>query len=328
MISRLRSWWHGASWNVAARTAALAAWDVKVMGSALAARLYEEGRAGPAAPVPPAPATVGLGGRLCRQEDIEAEWLRFWCGELKFAPLYHRKVWEDCYALQLLYEHGMLAEGRRGLGFAVGAEWLPSFLAAAGVDVLATDLATTDPRAQPWMDTGQHGGSETALFKPELVAEDLFRRHVTMRAVDMNRIPDNIGRFDFLWSICSLEHCGTLAKGMDFVVAAMRCLRPGGIAVHTTEFNVNPDGPTPGRGRTVLYQRRHMEALAARLDAAGHTMLPMDFGTGDGVLDRFVDLPPYEAHPWFLPSVRAPHLRASHQGHAVTSIGFAVKAGR
>lgn len=328
MISRLRSWWADAPWRVAARESRLAAWDAKVLGSALAARHFAEGLAGPAAPVPDAPARTGFGGRLCRQEDIEGNWIRFWCGEMKFAPLYHRKLWEDCYAVQMLYERGMLAEGKRGLGFAVGSEWLPSLFASAGVDIVATDLPASDRRARPWVNTGQHGGSEAALLKREVVAEDLFRRHVTLRAVDMNRIPGTLEGFDFLWSVCSLEHCGTLEKGMDFVVNAMRCLRPGGVAVHTTEFNLDPDGPTLERGRTVLYQRRHIEALAARLDAAGHRMLPVDFGVGDGALDRFVDLPPYDAQPWFLSRAATPHLRLSHRGHVVTSLGFVVIAGR
>ena len=155
MIPRLTRWFRkrppGPEAARRAMRARIADWDVKVLGSALAAQHYAHALAGERAPVPGAPSRTGFGGRLCRQEDIESDWLRFWCGQMKLMPLYHRKLWEDCYAVQMLYERGMLAEGRRGIGFAVGDEWLPSFFASCGVDVLATDLPAADPRARAWI---------------------------------------------------------------------------------------------------------------------------------------------------------------------------------
>ncbi len=318
----------GADAAPAAREAQLAAWNTKVMGSWLAARLYETGVAGFDAPRPPDPVTMDLGGRLCRQEDIEAAWLRHWCGRIGFVPLYHRKVWEDCYALQQMHDLGALRPGARALGFAVGAEWIPSFLAANGLDVLATDLDAGHEDARPWVGTGQHGGEVATIHKPGLIDEEGFAERVALRSVDMNAIPADLhGDFDLVWSVCSLEHCGSIAAGLDFVVNAMRCLRPGGIAVHTTEFNLAANGPTIEAGRTVLFQRRHLEALGDRLAAAGHRMLPMDWGVGGGVLDAFVDLPPYPNADWPLPISTTPHLRLSVLGHVCTSVGFAIVAG-
>jgi len=311
----------------AARMAEVAGWNTKVMGSSIAARLYESGRAGPGAPLPPQAASIGLGGRLCRQEDIEADWLRHWCGRVGFAPLYHRKVWEDCFALQVLHEHGMMTPGRRGLGFAVGEEWLPSFLAARGAEILATDLDAEDGRASTWIATDQHGGRAEALFKPRLIHRETFDARVALRAVDMNAIPEDLhGGFDFLWSICSFEHCGSIGQGLDFVVEAMKCLRPGGLAVHTTEFNLDPAGATIEDGPTVLFQRHHIEELARRLEAEGHHMLPVDFSPGAGVLDAFVDLPPYPGTPGMsLPYPDSPHLRLLIGGMVATSIGLVIR---
>ncbi|MBP0443497.1 methyltransferase domain-containing protein [Roseomonas sp. SSH11] len=299
------------------------------MGSALASRLYEAGLAGHLAPLPPEPVETGFGGRLCRQEDIESHWLRHWCGQIGFIPMYHRKVWEDCYALQALHERGMMAPGRRGLGFAVGAEWLPSFLAARGAEILATDIDANDLRARNWIETDQHGGRVETIFKPGLIDLDTFNERVSMRAVDMNTIPEDLhGGFDFLWSICSLEHCGSIRQGLDFVVESMKCLRPGGVAVHTTEFNMSPTGPTLEEGVTVLFQRHHIEELGTRLAQAGHRMLPMDYDTGTGILDQFVDLPPYPGNDSPLAIPEAPHLRLSIQGLVSTSIGFIIEKGR
>lgn len=304
-------------------------WNTKVLGSALARQAYAAGLAGPGAPAQPAPVHAGLGGRLCRQADIEAPWLRHWCGRLGMAPLYHRKVWEECFVPQALWEAGMLAPGRRGLGFAVGRELLPALFAADGATVLATDLPDDDARARAWQGTGQHAGGTAPLFFPHLIARDAFDARIDFRPADMAAIPPDLARggFDFLWSGCALEHLGTLEAGMDFVLRAMACLRPGGVAVHTTEFNLAEHGPTVARGPTVLYQRRHIAALGARLAAAGHRMLPVDFATGDGVLDGFVDLPPFAAPDFTQPVPDTPHLKKSAGPHVATSLGFVVVAG-
>ncbi len=313
------------------REAQLLRWNVKVLASEIARQRYAAGLAGREAPLPERPLRMRLTSRVCRQADIEHAWLRHWCGRLRMAPIYHRKVWEDCFVLQALWEAGMLRPGRRALGFAVGQEWLPAFLAGQGVAVVATDLDPGDRRARAWIETGQHAPASDPLFQPHLVAEAAFARLVSHRAVDMARIPPDLqdGGFDLLWSVCALEHLGSLEAGEDFVLAAMRCLKPGGIAVHTTELNLDPDGATLARGPTVLFQRHHLDRLAARLAAAGHRMLPLagDAATGE-VLDRYVDLPPFphDGQP-FGTAPEAPHLRMALDGFAVTSVGLIIRAG-
>jgi SAM-dependent methyltransferase len=314
-----------------AREALLLRWNLKVLASEVARQRYAAGLAGHAAPLPALPRRLPVGSRICRQADIENDWLRPWCGRLRMVPMYHRKVWEDCFVLQALWEGGMLASGRRALGFAVGQEWLPAFFAGQGIEVLATDLDPGDTRARAWIDSGQHAPGSDPLFQPHLVAEEEFGRLVRHRAVDMTAIPEELkrGGFDFLWSVCSLEHLGTIERGEAFVLEAMRCLRPGGLAVHTTEYNLDPDGPTMERGATVLFQRRHLDRLAERLAAAGHRMLPLTGEEAMGeVLDRYVDLPPFPHDPSPFGSFDTPHLRMALEGYAVTSVGIVVRAGR
>ena len=317
-------------WGARRREARFAAWNTKVLGSVLARAAYDRGLAARGPRGPAEPVAAGLTGRLCRQADIEADWLRHWCDRQGILPLYHRKVWEDCFVLQALWEAGMLAPGRRGLGFAVGAEPLPAVMAAAGVEVLATDLSARDPRARAWIRAEQHGGDRERLFRPDLVARGDFDARVAHRAVDMRAIPADLdGRFDFLWSVCSFEHLGSIEAGLDFVRRAMRCLRPGGVAVHTTEFNLDDAGPGLERGPTVLFRRRHLEALFERLAREGHAPLPMDWTAGEDALDRFVDLPPYPpAAGWPLaPLHDTPHLKLSVQGCVATSAGLILRAG-
>lgn len=298
-------------------------WNTKVLATGLARQRYAEGLAGPGLRVPAAPVHAGLTSRICRQADIEHDWLRHWCQALFCYPLYHRKLWEDCFILQALWEAGMLEAGRRGLGFAVGQEQLPSLFAARGLEITATDLDAKDRRAHGWAATGQHGAER--LHHPHQVDRAGFDARVDQRAVDMRRIPADLRGYDFLWSVCAFEHLGTLERGLDFVCRAMDCLRPGGVAVHTTEYNLNQAERTLGRGRTVLYQRRHLDALARRLAAEGHTMLPLNDAGGEGLLDQFVDLPPYEYHPFALGPLHPPHLRLNFRGRIVTSAGIIIR---
>src|SRR4051794_26365266 len=138
-------------------------------------------------------------------------------------PLYHRKLWEDCFVLQVLWEQGVLQPGRRALGFAVGQEPLPAILASRGVEGLATDIAAEDARAQDWIAPGQHGTGPDPLFRPPLSDRAEFDRLVAFRSVDMAALPEDLqdGSRDIVWSACSMEHLGSHAAGLAFVEAAM-----------------------------------------------------------------------------------------------------------
>jgi hypothetical protein len=85
---------------------------------------------------------------------------------------------------------------------------------------------------------------------------------VNFRPVDMRdlRLPWD-ETFDFLWSSCSLEHLGSLEAGMDFVKQSTDLLKPGGVAVYTTEFNVSSNDETLTSGPLVVYRKRDVEKL-------------------------------------------------------------------
>jgi len=313
----------------AAREQELLRWSMKVLAADMAQRHYDAGLAGPLVPLPEAPLPAGLNSRSCRQSDIEAPWARHWCRALGTTPFYHRKLWEDCFILQTLWEAGMMQPGRRALCFAVGQEPLPAIMAAQGVAVLATDLDPGDTRARDWIETSQHTSSTDPLYREHLQEREAFDRLVSFCSVDMNAIPADLrqGGFDMVWSACAMEHLGSLEAGFAFVQEAMRCLKPGGIAVHTTEYNMDWAGPTLEDGDTVLYQRQHIAALEARLTAAGYRMRPFDDTQGPGMMDRFVDLPPYEPGRPPLGFLSPPHLRLSIGGFPATSIGLVIEAG-
>ena len=97
-----------------------------------------------------APTRIGTKGRVCKQSDFSSPWFLYWANCLKFAPRLHRKLWEDAYVVQCLWERDCLQPGKAGLGLAVGAESLPSLFATLGVRVTATDLSSDDVRSQGW----------------------------------------------------------------------------------------------------------------------------------------------------------------------------------
>jgi hypothetical protein len=144
----------------------------------------------------------------------------------------------------------------------------------------------------------------------------------------MNDIPATLFGYDFCWSICALEHLGSIEYGLRFVERSLDTLKPGGIAVHTTEFNVNSEGATIDNWPTVLFQRRHFEQLARLLAAKGHHVAELDFTLGDGPMDRFIDLPPF--HHDLAPDMRSllgdpQHLKVAIDGFAATCFGISVR---
>jgi hypothetical protein len=255
---------------------------------------------------------------LCRTEFLESPAFRYWAEQLHEAWRLHRKLWEYCYVCQALFERGMLRPGCRGLGFAVGQEPLPAFFAALGCEIVATDLAADDQRTQQWAQTAQWARNLQSLNERGLCEPEAFRQRVQFRPVDMNYIPGDLRDFDFTWSSCSFEHCGSIQLGQQFLRNQLQCLRPGGIAVHTTEFNLTSNSTTLTEGVTVIFRHCDIDQMVAELRGAGHTVEPLDLALGDAPLDRYVDTPPYSHDK---------HLRLHLGDWATTSLGLIVRKG-
>ena len=255
-----------------------------------------------------------LASGLCRQNQLTSPAFRYWLNELGRSTVrMHRKLWELAYVTQALYERDCLRPGMKGLGFAVGEEPLPEYFAAQGVDVLATDLDASDARSQAWRRTGQHLSNRADAAVQQTDAGG----RVDVRSVDMNLIPEDLsGRFDFNWSTCSFEHCGSIELGLSFLRNQLRTLKPGGVAVHTTEFNLTSNDATIEHGSTVVFRRRDIERIVAELEAEGHAVEPISWDPGDREFDKHIDWPPY---------TRDRHLRLALKRYAATSIGLILR---
>ena len=254
--------------------------------------------------------------RLCTSAAWEQPWFAEWCQALGVPATRHRKTWEFAFILEMLRRTGMIEAGKRGVGFGVGREPLVSLFAARGIEVLATDLDPSDREAAGWLATGQHASGSEAELRTQIVAPEEFRRLVTWRAADMRAIPGDIRSYDFTWSTCALEHLGTLRLGLDFIRSSLDTLCPGGIAVHTTEFNVSSNDDTIETGGCVIYRERDLLAFKEELEREGHEVAAFDFTRGEGVLDHYVDVPPYRDEPV---------LRFRFADYTLTSVGIIVR---
>lgn len=230
------------------------------------------------------------------------------------APCWHRKLWEWVFIAHHLVDR--IEPGWRGLGFGVGTEPLPAMFASLGAHIVATDAP--DDHGM-WSAGEQWSNSIAGMRRPSIIPDALLQERVSFQPTDMNAIPESLSGFDFTWSSCAFEHLGTIEAGLQFVCNSIKTLRPGGIAVHTTEFNVSSNDDTVEAGETVLFRMRDMEDLVARLRSAGHEVEPFVQGPTAHHLDTHIDVPPFSAYP---------HLKLRLAGYVTTSSGIVVRRGQ
>lgn len=267
-----------------------------------------------------------LSSTVCRYEHFNTDWYRRAGAMIGVPPgvsaernASYRKWWEWCAILDVLGNRDMLREGRNGIGFAVGTEPLPSAMATCGAKVLATDLGV-DLTTEKWSHTSQHAATLDALYHPDWVSEDRFHENVSFQPADMRDLSGFAdASCDFVWSSCAFEHIGSLDDGLDFVVNAMRLIRPGGVAVHTTEYNVSSNDRTVQYG-DCIYRRRDIERLDYRLRPlrCGLEAVDFDCGTHEYDLD-------YDQHPYF--EGRARHIKLMMDGFVSTSMVLVIRKG-
>jgi SAM-dependent methyltransferase len=255
---------------------------------------------------------------LCRQQHFRMPLYTYWCKKLDESPRFHRKQWEFVFICHVLYERGYLKSGIDAIGFGVGKEPLVSLFASYGINVLATDLEIERAKSLGWVSTNQHSNNLSDLNKKSLCEDNLFKEKVRFQNVDMNNIPDDLGKFDFCWSSCAFEHLGSIKNGLEFVSNSLKLLKPGGIAVHTTEFNVSSNDKTLDNNPSfVIYRRRDFEDFTEKLTRDGFIVETIDYSVGEDKLERYVDLPPYSNEP---------HLRLQLANEFVsTSIGLIIR---
>lgn len=257
--------------------------------------------------------------QLCTSEQMTGISYKTLCNQLGIDhTMPTRKYWEFAYILGVLQGRTLLARGRRGVGFGTGREPLPAAFAAAGVTVMATDAPADLDFSSAWAHSAQWTEGLEDLFHPNLVNRDVFFSNVTYRPADMNNIPTDLNGYDFCWSACCLEHLGSIRHGLDFIRNSLNTLRPGGVAVHTTEFNLQFETDTMETSGLSLFRKRDIELVLHELLADGHHVEPLNLWPGASPVDEHIDLPPFSL----------PHLKLELEGYQTTSIGLIITKGQ
>ena len=267
----------------------------------------------------PQPSLANPVSQLCTANQFLTDTYRKWCREIKSPARYSRKQWEFVYIMQALSVNGMLTSGKKGLGFGCGREPLPGVFANYGCSILATDLSREIAQEKGWVDTLQHSSTLDELYTSahRYISRSDFDNTVKFQAVDMNNIPPTFKhQYDFTWSACALEHLGSLRHGMDFVKNTADCLKPGGIAVHTTEFNLSSNDATCEETGCSIYRAKDIQQLIRELEEDDYIVSSLNLNVGENSVDHYIDAPPYGF---------SPHLKLALSGFVVTSIGLIIK---
>lgn len=204
----------------------------------------------------------------------------------------NRKFWEWCEIARALEECNMMRANVSGLGFAVGTEPLASYFASRGCSILATDLHEEISK-KGWLERNEHAASIERVYFRDLIERTEFDARVSFQPADMRTLDGIDKKFDFIWSSCALEHLGSLQAGIDFINRSLRLLEPGGVAVHTTEFNVSSNSDTIELGESVIYRQSDLERLHRSLQNSGYLVPRIEFDVGSEPPDLNPDMPPY-----------------------------------
>lgn len=260
---------------------------------------------------------------LCTQESMETEDYKRICNTiLKETASMHRKQWEFAYIIRMLELTNKLKPGSKGLGFGCGQERLVPALASQDVELLVTDLNVDAATQKGWVATNQHSQSLQGFqsYIPEICSQEQLNR-CSYRTVDMTKIPHDLMqmKYDFVWSSCSLEHVGTMGLAKQFIYSTIHCLKPGGVAIHTTEYNISSNRDTLLEGATVLFRKQDILEIETEAEKIDGLLAPMSFLVGRRPLDKYIDMPPY------LGSAQRKHLKLRIDKYNCTSIGLCIQ---
>lgn len=255
--------------------------------------------------------------------DFESKWYKSWAKKLQQTEsgkgnfmLRSNKFWQNAIMAQIIYDENILRTGMHCIGFGVGKERLPALFASYGVAVSATDQDFTKQRAQEWNnDQLAHGAfslNEDGICDPKI-----FKANVSFSALDMTKIPKKYNdTYDFLWSNCALGHLGSINKSLNFIEQSLACLKPGGLAVHTTELNIISDTETAMSGNTVIFRISDIYKLCDDLVSKGYICSPFRLDPSQRPADQHISLNPQ----W-----GTDHTKILVEGHLATQIVLVIK---
>lgn len=257
-----------------------------------------------------------INSSIVNQTDIESEefqkWSKYWSSN---KIIYNRKSWEWGFICHNLSKENILTENKIGLGFAVGREPLPTIFAKEGCTILASDAPLDNNIMTLWNNTNQHCNELDNVYYQGLLDKNKFLDKVQFRPIDMTNLPTDLNnQFDFIWSTCAIEHIGGINKGLQFVIDSLNYLKNGGIAIHTTEFNLSSNTDTIDNPTLCLFRINDFLELEKRIFNIA-TIDPLIIKDNGCEHDLIIDKYPY----------KSTHLKLDIGGYVATCIGIIIR---
>jgi len=140
-----------------------------------------------------------------------------------------RKWWEWDYLADTAARSGLLDGNRRAIGLGVGHEPLIFYFARRCAEVTATDLYSSDT---DWREARYATFDAIVDTAPVPFPRDRLK----LRNADMRDLGVADASYDFAWSCSSIEHVPSLRDLLQVFAEMARVLKPGGLALLTTEF--------------------------------------------------------------------------------------------
>jgi hypothetical protein len=96
----------------------------------------------------------------------------------------------------------------------------------------------------------------------------------------------------------------------------VKTLKPGGWAVHTTEYNISSNDETQDNNETVVYRQKDIDKIVYEIRQMGHFVEELDFSLGGLPEDFNIDIHPHKQDV---------HLKLQLDKYVVTSIGLIIQ---
>ena len=180
--------------------------------------------------------------------------------------------WDNAIILQALHHYGVPTEAAAGLCIGGRPHRLPAYLAGRGCSIL---VGATHRGELP---DGDPGLALEQLLHADLCAPLRFFEAVHLTLFDRLAIPAALGGFDFMWSLDACTGPDARALFPHMLRDSVRCLRPGGMAVHMLRYS--GELGMPADPRSTSYGRAEIERMALSLVADGQEVAQLNFDTG------------------------------------------------
>lgn len=228
--------------------------------------------------------------------------------------LWRRKVWEYLYVYKQYQAWAQGRQGLRALGFGSGLDRMAMLLSCQ--QQIQESWITDGPAASCWVSTGQHvQGLEQYLQANQ--GFECQQQKLHYKYLDMNKFGPGEAEADFMYSLSSLEHLGSMDQSLEFILRSSHQLRPGGMAVHCTEYNVGSNDRTVLRGDSVFFRHQDLLRLQRLCAEQGLEMSPLDLQVRYHPFNGYKDSPPYTYNP--------SHMRIQFDEWELTSFGFCIR---